>query len=480
MIKSGIRTRLVITYVGLVFVITALAAVLLYTWVNSYYRANIEDLLDTHASSFTRFFGQYVGERADLHSVAQELATTFAANVPARVQIYGPNGEWWGDSTLQAIPVGAVPEEGLPPEVHSVLTGGETEPAGPAAGQMHVAVPLLLQGQPVGAVRLSVSLQTVQTTLRNIAWALALGVLVATAAAAALGYALARTVVGPLAELTRVAEAMGQGNLNLRAHKRLDDEIGRLAETLNRMAHDLGELDRLRNEFIASISHELRTPLTSIKGWVVTLQDMLPGEVEGRSLNPEELRPGLELIDTETDRLSGLVEELLDFGRLESGQLRIRPGALDAGALLRSLAMQMLPRAERQGIDLRAESPPALPAVHADRDRLRQVIINLIDNAFKFTPTGGSVLLTAQAVGGGVEISVSDTGPGIAPADLPRVTERFYRGQGSALTPGTGLGLAIATAIVRAHGGRLRIDSEVGRGTAVHVWMPVTGGAARA
>lgn len=483
MIKGGIRTRLMATYVGLVFCIMALGAVLLYSWVSSYYRANVQDLLTTHAASFTRFFAQYVGERADLHSVAQELATTFAASAPARVQIFGPNGEWWGDSTLPAVPPGAVPEGGVPPEVRRALSGGAPEPVSAkveGVSQMHLAVPLLLQGQPVGAVRLSVSLQTVDATLHNIALALALAVLTAMLAAGFLGSALARTVVGPLAELTRVAEAMGRGNLSLRARKRFDDEVGRLAETINRMAHDLGELDRLRNEFIASISHELRTPLTSIKGWVVTLLDLLPGEVERHPLNPEDLRPGLAVIDTETDRLADLVEELLDFGRLQSGQMKIRPAPLDAGALVQSLAVQMLPRAERQGIDLRAQCAAGLPLVHADRDRLRQVIINLVDNALKFTPAGGSVLLGAQIAAGGVEISVVDSGCGIAPQDLPRVTERFFRGQGAAQTPGTGLGLAIVAAIVREHSGKLRFESEPGRGTAVYVWLPGAGGGTRA
>jgi two-component system phosphate regulon sensor histidine kinase PhoR len=235
--------------------------------------------------------------------------------------------------------------------------------------------------------------------------------------------------------------------------------------------HDLTELRRLeqvRTEFVANVSHELRTPLTAIQGYLETL---LAGALEDRA----HARRFLEIVARHTERLGRLLNDLTDLSNIELGKvsLRLEPTAL--GDVVDSVIGIIRPRAESGGVTLETTLAPGVPAVKADRDRLVQILINLVDNAVKYTPAGGHVTVSAQAATSGmVDIAVRDTGVGIPAADLPRITERFYRVDKarSRELGGTGLGLAIVKHLVIAHGGVLRIESEVDKGTTVRVTLP--------
>ncbi|MBI2158691.1 MAG: HAMP domain-containing protein [Candidatus Rokubacteria bacterium] len=234
--------------------------------------------------------------------------------------------------------------------------------------------------------------------------------------------------------------------------------------------HDVTELRRLeqvRTEFVANVSHELRTPLTAIHGYLETL---LGGALEER----DNARRFLEIVFRHTERLGRLLDDLTDLSNIELGRvsLRLEPVRLDE--VVDSVLAIIGPKAAAGRVALAAELPAALPRVQADRDRLAQVLINLVDNAVKYTPAGGRVVVRARVVEGRVEVAVSDTGVGIPPADLPRITERFYRVDKarSRELGGTGLGLAIVKHLVLAHGGELAIESEPGRGTTVRVVLP--------
>ena len=235
--------------------------------------------------------------------------------------------------------------------------------------------------------------------------------------------------------------------------------------------HDITELRRLeqvRTEFVANVSHELRTPLTAVHGYVETL---LGGALE----EPDNARKFLEIIHRQTERLGRLINDLTDLSNIELGKvsLRLAPTTLDE--VVDPVLAVIEPRARRGGVTLAAKMPPGLPPVKADHDRLAQILINLVDNAVKYTPDGGSVTVrAAETVRGMVEVSVEDTGIGIPSPDLPRITERFYRVDKarSRELGGTGLGLAIVKHLVAAHGGDLHIDSEVGRGTTVRFTLP--------
>ena len=257
------------------------------------------------------------------------------------------------------------------------------------------------------------------------------------------------------------------GEYDVRLDKRYDDEIGELCDTVNFMAGEIAAAERMKNEFISSISHELRTPLTAIKGWSETLQTA----ADDREL----VEQGLAVIGSEAQRLTGIVEELLDFSRMESGHMVLRQQRLDVAMLLEEAVFLFRDRAARSGITLEYRSPygrkNGLPSVMGDPDRLKQVFINLLDNAVKYSRTGDRIRVEAATLPAGVQVVISDTGVGISAEELPRIRQKFYQTDSSA--SGAGLGLALAQEILQLHGGRLEIDSELGVGTAVTVLLPL-------
>ncbi len=235
--------------------------------------------------------------------------------------------------------------------------------------------------------------------------------------------------------------------------------------------HDVTELrrlDRVRTEFVANVSHELRTPLTAIRGYLETL---LGDALEER----DSARRFLEIVSRHAERLGRLLDDLMDLSNIELGKVQLKLEAADLSEALEPVLAIMRPQAEGKGVLLYDDLPPESPPVMADRDRLTQILINLVDNAVKFTPSRGGVTVTAIVGDTAMEVVVADTGVGIPSTDLPRITERFYRVDKarSRELGGTGLGLAIVKHLVQAHGGELAIESEVGRGTTVRFTLPI-------
>ena len=231
----------------------------------------------------------------------------------------------------------------------------------------------------------------------------------------------------------------------------------------------LRQLEQVRTEFVANVSHELRTPLTAIQGYLETL---LGGAME----DPAHARRFLEVVFRHTERLGRLLNDLTDLSNIELGRVSLHRGPVDVAEVVEGTLDIIRAKADAGGVRLAARLPDDLPAVHADRDRLAQILLNLVDNAVKYTPGGGSVSVEGTAGVGLVEVAVVDTGVGIPPADLPRITERFYRVDKarSRELGGTGLGLAIVKHLVAAHGGTLVIESRLGEGTRVRVTLPAT------
>lgn len=286
----------------------------------------------------------------------------------------------------------------------------------------------------------------------------------------ALGFALwsglffVRSIVRPLGQVEAIANRIAGGDLQTRLpDTRYDDEIGRLCRTINEMAEHLTETERMKNEFISSVSHELRTPLTSIKGWVETI-----GAI--RDPGDENYRKGLEVIGAETDRLYAMVEELLDFSRLQNG-ISLDCQVLDLVAEATDAALFVEGRIRQEGLRLVYEEPPEPFPVWADPARLRQVFINVLDNAIKYSPPGGSVFLTLTRSASSVTVSVRDQGRGISPEDLEKVKVKFFKGKNS--VRGSGIGLAVVDAIVTALGGTVDITSTLGQGTTVLITLPL-------
>jgi two-component system, OmpR family, phosphate regulon sensor histidine kinase PhoR len=241
----------------------------------------------------------------------------------------------------------------------------------------------------------------------------------------------------------------------------------RLAVLVVQDVTQLRALERMRTDFVSNVSHELRTPLAAIRALVETLND---GAIDDETV----ARDFLERVLGEVDRLNELIEDLLDLGRLESGRLPLRRSEIAPAELIRRSVARVAHKAEDAGVEIRVFTADELPILNVDASRLVQVLINLLDNAIKFSPRGGSVEVCAGEADGTVSIAVADHGAGIAPEDLSRIFERFYKSDRSRHSGGTGLGLAIAKHIMSAHGGQLTATSEVGKGSVFTVSLPVT------
>jgi signal transduction histidine kinase len=274
---------------------------------------------------------------------------------------------------------------------------------------------------------------------------------------------MANSIVNPLKEITRVAEKMAAGNFNIKCSRRYDEEIGKLADTMNYMAQEIIKKDQLKNDFISSVSHELRTPLTSIKGWAVTLKE---GNAEDREL----LADGLEIIEKESDRLTAMVEELLDFSRFVSGKATVKREQVNIPETMNHIKKQLEPRAARENISLEVFYGPEVCDVVSDENRLKQIFINILDNSFRFTQPGGSIEFRAEQRNGSICFQIRDTGCGIPPDELPKVREKFYKGRNSKSR--NGIGLSICDEIIRLMNGTFEIRSEVGKGTETWITLP--------
>ncbi|MBR3988519.1 MAG: HAMP domain-containing histidine kinase [Clostridia bacterium] len=320
------------------------------------------------------------------------------------------------------------------------------------------------EGECVGAVRCIISLTDIDRTVGTaIAVFCGVGLLIVSLVLFS-GIYFIRSIVTPVRELSETAKKIAQGDFGTRIEKTHDDEIGDLCDSINNMATELGAADRLKNDFISSVSHELRTPLTAIKGWAETMQYC-------GTVDKETFDKGMDIIVKESSRLTSIVEELLDFSRLQSGRMMIMKEKLDILAELDDVLYMMKERAISEEKHLLYDKPESMPPVFGDKNKLRQVFINIIDNALKYTQSEGVVGIQVLEQGKFLHIVVTDTGCGIAPDDLPRIKDKFYKANQN--VRGSGIGLAIADEIITLHDGSLDIQSGIGVGTTVTISIPV-------
>ena len=318
--------------------------------------------------------------------------------------------------------------------------------------------------QQIAAVRFAVSLDLVDQQI-------ILFILILTLVCVAIiffvifsGSYFINSIVNPVGEVGVTARKIAHGDFNARLAKRNDDEIGELCDTINYMAEELSQSERMKNDFISSVSHELRTPLTAIKGWAETIADM------GGEVDPEMLSKGMRVITGETERLAGMVEELLDFSRIQSGRMKLVKDKMDLIAELSEAVLMLEERAKHEEKRLIYEEPDLVAPIEGDRNRLRQVFVNIIDNALKYSDRGDTVTIKADMRDGNIRITVADTGCGIREQDLPKVKEKFFKANST--RRGSGIGLAVADEIVAMHGGSLELTSKENVGTRVTILLP--------
>lgn len=276
-----------------------------------------------------------------------------------------------------------------------------------------------------------------------------------------------RSIVGPVKEMSQTARKIAEGDFETPdLAKKYDDEIGDLSDSINYMAHELKQTEQLKNDFISRVSHELRTPLTAIKGWSETM--LLTGD----DIDRQTFQKGMNVILKESGRLTSIVEELLDFSRIQSGRMKLITEKTDLVAELDEAVYMMKERSIKEQKHLMFDTPiEPFPPVMGDKNRLRQVFLNILDNALKYTSEGGNVIVQILNQDNLIIVHISDTGCGIAPDDLPKVKDKFYKANQN--VGGSGIGLAVADEIVQMHGGTLEITSGIGVGTTVTIKIPV-------
>ncbi|MBO5382948.1 MAG: HAMP domain-containing histidine kinase [Ruminococcus sp.] len=329
---------------------------------------------------------------------------------------------------------------------------------------MAVTVPLTSISTEYSAIRMVVSLKEIDSTVQSyIIASAAIGgfiilIMIFT------GLYFLGSIVKPIQQISLIAKRFATGDFSVRIQNNDEDEIGELCTSINYMANELSNTEAMKNEFISSVSHELRTPLTAIKGWAetISLED-----------NPETMKKGMGVILNETDRLYHMVEELLDFSRMQSGHFTLQRQNMDILAELEDALLVYSEKARREKMRIVYNEPEMLPVIYGDKNRIRQVFINIIDNAIKYSSSGGIITVEAKAENGNVEVSISDTGCGIKEADLPKIKTKFFKANHT--RRGSGIGLAVADEIMTMHGGSLEVDSKEGIGTTVTINLPVAG-----
>ncbi len=321
------------------------------------------------------------------------------------------------------------------------------------------------KGESIGAYRWVTSLKAAYAKI-NITMVLIIVISLAVLGLCALsGLFFIRAMIARLRDMGNITRKIAGGDFKVRIEDENNDEIGELCENINHMASELETAETMKNDFISSVSHELRTPLTAIRGW---------GETAKMSLGTDEelVARGLDVVLSEADRLSGLVEDLLDFSRMQSGRMIVNNVLpIDVSHLLCNVSDMYTELAIKQGIELSYTPPVQSSIVMADADRLKQVFINVIDNAVKYTEKGGLVLVTQTGEEGCVRIVVKDTGVGIPAEDIDHVKEKFFKSNKT--VRGSGIGLAVADEIIKQHGGLLLIESTEGVGTTVTIVLPL-------
>lgn len=318
-------------------------------------------------------------------------------------------------------------------------------------------------GRFISAVRLVKSLEDTDNKMLIVILILIAAVMIILASVVIPGLMFIGTIVKPVRELSATSRRIAQGDFETRVEKMYDDEIGELADSINHMSEEIKASDRMKNDFISSVSHELRTPLTAIKGWAET---MSIGEPDSATMGK-----GLSVIINETERLTGMVEELLDFSRIQNGRMVMVMDKIDMLAELDEAVYMLRERAASEKKHFVYDEPEKISPVLGDKNRLRQVFINIIDNALKYTPEGGVIGIQVTEENDIINVVISDTGCGIAEKDLPRIKDKFYKANQT--VRGSGIGLAVADEIMTLHKGKLDIQSTEDVGTTVTISIPV-------
>jgi signal transduction histidine kinase len=402
--------------------------------------------------------------------------------VEALASYYASEGSWEGLGFRLVWPRGHMgpgmgPFPGRPwsfqlADENGVVIAGS--PAGEIGRQLSpdelaTATPIEVEGDSVGFLLRNPQLRSFsepeEAFLRQVSLIIVPVAILACAVAIILGFFLTWQLTGPLRRLTAAAQAIAAGDLSQRVDIRSEDELGQLGQAFDDMADSLDRTEKLRQNMVADIAHELRTPLSVMRG---NLEAILDGVFEPTEEN-------ISSIHKETVLLTRLVDDLQELALAEAGELRIEREPTDLRALIERTVRSVSPQADRDNLTIVKDLPDDLPSVSVDPQRIGQVMFNLLDNALRHSPQGGTVTVKAREQEGALQVDVTDQGPGLSDEELSLVFERFYRGDKARAraTGGAGLGLTIVKQLVEAHGGRVWAESEAGKGATFSFALPL-------
>lgn len=461
---TGITKRWLLNSLGVILLILLTLILTLSLVVRGYVYNGIQQVINGRSGELTNVFADY-GRKSpkEFTTAARNYVENFPNKESMELMVFNSNGK------IIITSIGFAPDQTQPMPDYSIAlhdTGGYGTWTGKlTSGEKVMAVTRVMRndnGGIVGAIRYVVSLEDADHQVFTVVGVLVLAGLLVILFVIVSSYYFMNSIITPIKEIGATAKRIAQGDFKARIHKVNDDEIGQLCDTINEMADELGVAEKMKNDFISSVSHELRTPLTAIKGWAETMQS--------GGVDKEMYDRGMGIIIHESERLSGIVEELLDFSRMQSGRMTLTMDKIDVLAELGEAVYMFSERAKTEHKFLLYEEPEILSPVLGDINRLRQVFVNIIDNALKYTSEGGTISVTAAESEGFIRVVISDNGCGIPPEHLPNVKKKFYKANQT--IRGSGIGLALADEIMSLHSGSLEIESHEGVGTAVTIAIP--------
>lgn len=458
----SIRSKLIVYFLLIVIGATLTFEAFIWHFVRDYYYSFAQSLLINEALYSAEVYASNHSD-TNLAEVILQDNDLFYDDTKGQVQILNGAGEILLDTQGNRY-TGTVYEAPDIEQARSGTTGSWLyKDENTETTFLSVSQPLMSRELQVGILRYTVSLEKLDGVVRSILSFFAVFGVFVVIASLLLIIAISNSIITPIKQLTSIASRMARGQYEIRASENGDDEIATLGRTMNTLSDNIVEKEQVKNEFISSISHELRTPLTSIKGWAITLK----GEVEDQN---SVLQQGLNIIENENDRLSRMVEELLDFSSYVSGKMKLYRETADVTELVKSIVTQLGPRAESFSLSLTLQYEDEHIPAFIDQNRVKQVILNILDNAIKFTPAGGTIHVKISQTDNYVILDTTDSGIGISPQEINKVTSRFYKGTHS--QSNTGLGLSISEEIIKMHQGELTIESVLGKGTTVRIVLP--------
>ena len=461
---TGIRKRWMVNSISVVLFIVLLAVAAFSAAMGSYYYSTLSESLKQKAENAISSFDYYRTE-AEYYDNARAVVAGEPNSDKLEVEYLDADGQIrFSSSDLTAFRSPGTPDiaEAISMKRTKVWIGAD-----PSTGEhiMAASSPLMIDGEVVGVMRYVTSLNKVDKQIIIIV-AIALGI-----GLGILGMVyfsnlyFIRSIVDPVAGITETAKRIAAGSYGVQIEKRYDDEIGALTDTINDMSLKINQSEKMKNEFISSVSHELRTPLTAINGWAETIMN---GEVRDAG----DVKKGMGIIVSEARRLTNMVEELLEFSRIQDGRFTLSVEPMDIKAELEDAVYTYREFFRREGIELNHfDCDEEFPPIAGDPERLRQVFCNLLDNAAKHGGSGKRIDTAIARDEDQVVITIRDYGPGIPAEELPHVKYKFYKGSSKARV--SGIGLAVCDEIITRHEGTLDIDNAEGGGCIVTIHLPI-------